>query len=528
MISNQFRPHQDSMCYALAVPADEGAESPYRESIAALGDEGQWQDALQLFSDMCQLDPGGALTAPTFAAVTMACSRMTQWYQVQQLLQKAMSNDVRPEDVLLHVEAPEVTLIPGLRWKTDKSDKEDWSWNTEEASGGSGGSEKEDGKGKAVVLTHRLPDDYLENTLLPHLESQLLYNIHIYTPAELTQIAKAYAKMEVRQLALCRKLAGHMKERMKGFEAIDVIDALGAMWIMVPDDEELFEALEQKIYEKMEDFTAPNFMGIIRVYNKMASKHHTLLSKVIPRLRELLANYEGVELSEMLVSMAQSVDSDMDILMTLVPEVEKRYNEVSLLHSVNNVWALCQMKIVHEGLLKRVAEDLCNPTKSKDLPAGYMARVAWIYRRCNRWDLISEALLPMIRSSAAEFSPGDFARLAQALPEEGQLLRRIAQNLVGGFTDMGRKDFLLYLVGCVHGEVLEERPEANQPYGELTQACLNYIKEDQDNFARDEVQKMVYLLHHSKYHYLEEELPPSLNAIKQETIDFIRAKGASR
>lgn len=93
---------------------------------------------------------------------------------------------------------------------------------------------------------------------------------------------------------------------------------------------------------------------------------------------------------------------------------------------------------------------------------------------------------------------------------------------------MGRKDFLLYLVGCVHGEVLEERPEANQPYGELTQACLNYIKEDQDNFARDEVQKMVYLLHHSKYHYLEEELPPSLNAIKQETIDFIRAKGASR
>lgn len=421
-----------------------------------------------------------------------------------------------------------VTLIPGLRWKTDKSDKEDWSWNTEEASGGSGGSEKEDGKGKAVVLTHRLPDDYLENTLLPHLESQLLYNIHIYTPAELTQIAKAYAKMEVRQLALCRKLAGHMKERIKGFEAIDVIDALGAMWIMVPDDEELFEALEQKIYEKMEDFTAPNFMGIIRVYNKMASKHHTLLSKVIPRLRELLANYEGVELSEMLVSMAQSVDSDMDILMTLVPEVEKRYNEVSLLHSVNNVWALCQMKIVHEGLLKRVAEDLCNPTKSKDLPAGYMARVAWIYRRCNRWDLISEALLPMIRSSAAEFSPGDFARLAQALPEEGQLLRRIAQNLVGGFTDMGRKDFLLYLVGCVHGEVLEERPEANQPYGELTQACLNYIKEDQDNFARDEVQKMVYLLHHSKYHYLEEELPPSLNAIKQETIDFIRAKGASR
>ena len=47
------------------------------------------------------------------------------------------------------------------------------------------------------------------------------------------------------------------------------------------------------------------------------------------RLKELLANYEGVELSEMLVSMAQSKEAaaDMDILMTLVPEVERRYNE---------------------------------------------------------------------------------------------------------------------------------------------------------------------------------------------------------
>jgi len=30
----------------------------------------------------------------------------------------------------------------------------------------------------------------------------------------------------------------------------------------------------------------------------------------------------------------------------------------------------------------------------------------------------------MVRSSAAEFQPGDFARLAQALPEETQILTR--------------------------------------------------------------------------------------------------------
>ena len=48
------------------------------------------------------------------------------------------------------------------------------------------------------------------------------------------------------------------------------------------------------------------------------------------RLKDLLAKYEGVELSEMLVSMAQSKETDMDILMTLVPEVERRYNEAAV------------------------------------------------------------------------------------------------------------------------------------------------------------------------------------------------------
>lgn len=49
---------------------------------------------------------------------------------------------------------------------------------------------------------------------------------------------------------------------------------------------------------------------------------------------------------------------------------------------------------------------------------------------------------------------------------------------------MGRKDFLLYLLGCVHGEVLEDRADAAEELGELTQACLDYIREDQDNFKR--------------------------------------------
>ena len=102
---------------------------------------------------------------------------------------------------------------------------------------------------------------------------------------------------------------------------------------------------------------------------------------------------------------------------------------MSLLHSLNNIWALCQMKITHQGLLKRVAEDLNQPQKIKDLTPAYMARVVWVYRRCQVWDLVAESLLPLLRGSSAEFACGDFARLAQALPEERQTLKRVAENL---------------------------------------------------------------------------------------------------
>jgi len=375
-------------------------------------------------------------------------------------------------------------------------------------------------------MSKRLPEDYVQNTLMPHLESQLLENIHVYTPAELANIARAYSRQEIRQRALCVKLADTVKHRMVAFEAVDIVDILGGIWILVPDDDELFDMLEERIIQKLEDFTALNFMGIVRVYNKRAEKSHGLLSKVLPRLREQLANYEGVELSEMLVSMAQSAEAaaDMDILMVLVPEIERRYSEVSLVHAINNVWALTQLKMVHQGLLQLVAQDLSNATKTKDLPTTFLARIVWVYRRCNVWDLVKEPMLPLITASAAEFRPGEFARLAQALPEESQLLRRIADLLVQGITEMGRKEFLLFFLGCVHGRLLED-PKAGQPCP-LTAACIAYAKDEQDGFKRDEVQKIMYMLYHAPgYNALLDDLPASWNTTKQEVLDFIKAKG---
>lgn len=379
----------------------------------------------------------------------------------------------------------------------------------------------------AVVLSKRLPEDFVENTLMPHLESQLLEHVHVYLPAELAQIARVYSKQAVRQRALCIKLAETVVYRMVAFEAVDIVDILGPMWIMIPDYDEVFEALEERILKKIDDFTALNLMGIIRIYNKRSTKHHELLAKVVPRMRELLRAYEGIELCEMLVSMAQSKEAatDMDILMTLVPEIERRYSEVSLLHCINNIWALTQLRMIHKGLLTRVAEDLKNPQRTKDLTTVYMARIAWVYRRCNAWDMVSESILPLIKSMTAEFRCADFARLAQALPEEKQMLGRIADVIGVRMDELGRKDFMLYFLGLVHGELLEPRPDGGDAYGPRTAQCLAYVRDEQDNFKRDEVQKIVYLLHHSpKYHYLCEDLPASWNTIKAETMDYIRAK----
>ena len=47
-------------------------------------------------------------------------------------------------------------------------------------------------------------------------------------------------------------------------------------------------------------------------------------------------------------------------------------------------------------------------------------------------------------------------------------------------------------------KVFTKRHRKGHDFGEFTRACLKYIEEDQDNFKRDEVQKIFYLLHHSK------------------------------
>merc|ERR1711924_34528 len=160
------------------------------------------------------------------------------------------------------------------------------------------------------------------------------------------------------------------------------------------------------------------------------------------------------------------------------------------------------------------------------LPPSFMARIVWVYRRCNAWDKVSATMLPLIKSAAAEFRCGEFARIAQALPEEEALLRRICNVLALSMDDMGRKDFMFFFLACVHGELLENSSSAVKDPASLVARSFAYVSDEQDNFKREEVQRIVHLLQHApKYKHLLDDLPASWNATKEETLDYIRAKG---
>ncbi|CAJ1380064.1 unnamed protein product [Effrenium voratum] len=119
------------MCRGFAAP-NAAADAPYKKAIEALGQE-DWQAALVLFTDMCEMDPAAALNAPTFGAALNVTGAAQQWLQVMGLLQEAQNREVQldaeiyrtaarafaealawQQAVLLLETAPEAGLLPSV------------------------------------------------------------------------------------------------------------------------------------------------------------------------------------------------------------------------------------------------------------------------------------------------------------------------------------------------------------------------------------------------------------------------------
>lgn len=69
---------------------------PQLQQLTSLGESRQWQETLEVFWDMCRLDPSAGLNAATWAAVMVACGRVAKWFEVMELLQEAVAKSVTP------------------------------------------------------------------------------------------------------------------------------------------------------------------------------------------------------------------------------------------------------------------------------------------------------------------------------------------------------------------------------------------------------------------------------------------------
>lgn len=366
-----------------------------------------------------------------------------------------------------------------------------------------------------VVLSKRVPEEFIQNTLLPHLEERMRVSIHIYTPAQLVQVARSYAKYTVDRDdrgagPLVEKLTETIKYRMPGFEAIDIMEVLPAMLQLVPNDDELFGMLSDRIKVKIDDFTALNLIGVVRVYLKRGDVS-VVKEVLLPRLIESLKTYDGVEVAEMLTAIGQatstdiSLSGDVHILQCLIPELESKFVELPFAVQLNVVWALAKMNVNHalfrETLLTRFQES----KTGNDLPLKIFARTVWLFGRIgvlrSHPELISTTIMPTMKASRGVFNATEFARLTMALadsPEAKDDLVSMGSRLSESF---GSQEELDREAGASNRKMRQEAIMLLSGLNRLslvrngadkyTKPIMDFIHKEENKFEPSEIQNIV-------------------------------------
>jgi hypothetical protein len=371
-----------------------------------------------------------------------------------------------------------------------------------------------------VVLSKRVPEEFIQNTLLPHLEERMRMSIHVYTPAQLVQVARSYSKYTVDREdrgagPLVEKLSETIKYRMPGFEAIDIIDILPAMLQLRPNDDELFGMLSDRMKEKIEDFNALNLVGVVRTYLKRGDVQ-IVKELLLPRLIESLETYDSIEVAEMLIAIGQatatdiSLSGDMHILQCLIPSLEPRFGGLPLLVQLNVVWALAKMNVNHSLFRKTVIERFLDPRIVCDLPTKVFAKSCWIFARIGAFKTdpnLLKVTAPVIRTNRGIFNANEFARLVMAFsdnPDIREDLIAIANRLVesmnceeeiereaGTSTRKSRQEVLMLLSG------LERLGLIRGPNDAILKPIESFIAKEESKFEPSEIQQIVGIFYKS-------------------------------
>jgi hypothetical protein len=369
-----------------------------------------------------------------------------------------------------------------------------------------------------VVLSKRVPEEFIQNTLLPHLEERMRSSIHVYTPTQLVQVTRSYAKYAADREdrgagPLIEKLFETVKYRMPGFEAIDIIDILPSALMLAPEDDELFGMIADRMNEKIDDFNALNLVGGVRVYLKRGDVQ-IVKDLLLPRLIESLKSYDSIEIAEMLIAIGQatgtdvSLSGDVHILQCLVPEVEQKFDELPLVVQLNCLWALAKLNVNHKLMRDTVVSRFCDPKLVADLPTKVLSKAIWIFGRIGAWkdsSALLETILPVVKTNRSLFNASEFGRIVMGLsqiPQARDDLVAVANRLVESLgsqeemdrepetsTRRSRQEVMMTLSG------LERLGMISGPNASILKPVEAFLVKEQNKFEPNEIQQLVSLFH---------------------------------
>jgi hypothetical protein len=359
-------------------------------------------------------------------------------------------------------------------------------------------------------------------------------SIHVYTPSQLVQVSRSYAKYTADREdrgagPLVEKLFETVKYRMAGFEAIDIIDILPSALVLVPEDDELFAMISDRIKEKVDDFNALNLVGVVRVYLKRGDVQ-VVKDLLLPRLIESLKSYDTIEIAEMLIAIGQatgtdlSLSGDVHILQCLVPEVEQKFDELPLVVQLNCVWALAKLNVNHKLMREAVVGRFTDKQLVEDLPTKVVAKAVWIFGRLGAWSEspgLIDAVVPVIKASRGLFTGSEFARLVMGLsgPSVQPLVREdlvaIANRLLeslgseeeldreaGSSNRRLRQDVMMVLSG------IERLGLISGPNDAKLKPIEGFLIKEENKFEPSEIFQLVSLFHHGDRDALIDTLFP--------------------
>ena len=302
---------------------------------------------------------------------------------------------------------------------------------------------------KEVAVSSRLPEEFIVETLIPHMDRLISRYIVAHTPAMLTQLVTAYAtytdyrKSGQNTGPIIERLMDTIKYRMAGYSASDIVSSLPSCLLLAADDTELFEMFADRIQELKSDFSALNLLGIVRVYSKLGKSFLKPVHEwMVPALVEVIQSYDNQELTDIFISLANasstdaSLSGDVHALFALVPEMERRLlRDLPFFMQSDILWAMIKLGVNHSALIESVAVGINKPGVAEDSPLRQIARLYWVFSKAGKLDSVNQVLGKTLQEGRNHLSPADLARVAQALPAEGGglpigLLESVADRLV--------------------------------------------------------------------------------------------------